>query len=738
MNRMRLLGALTTGLIAATTAIPVRADEPVHYVEIGSIGSPASVSQLVYASAHQKLVLRTGGSAVTVLDLDDGSTQTFYSQTSFTDMSLSPDGRYVFVADYGGENIGYGTPATPSHVARLDLETESWQSKSVNRAVAYHIEAVSSDHFVLTSIDQWITFTYNRWGTGASIDVLTDTGNYFPGYYAAVYYGDIEYDPTSGRLIHGNSNLSSQEITAFKIAGNSFARQEMSGTYGSAQGHGGTSVLATDGSVFYYGDLQVDALDVSHNRRVFAEQIHAANARAAFGRDHYYDPATGALLGSLGFATAVYAPNDAGSDFWAYDPTTEMLRHFFASDEPPPDGPVAYADHARVVVGNTIDVAVLANDFGFASPLAVSIVTAPANGTATVTGSPGDPATIRIRYTPDPGFSGPDSFVYTVSDGTATDSATVTISVDAFRAMSDAYVLPRNASSTALRVAENDVGFGEDVTLTITSQPTHGYAYLGQSSGSASEVSVLYYADYYAPDEYADSFSYQISDGTHTDTATVSLQVFVLKALDDVAITSVGTPVPVDVMQNDIRPYGSYGITLGLFETARHGTVTTVGSVMTYTPDPGFAGEDSFVYAIDDGERVSFGVVRVSVIHDADDDDVADAVDNCTFEPNTDQRDSDGDGFGNVCDADLDGNGVVNFHDLALFRLAFGTDDANADFDGSGVVNFDDLARFRLLFLQSPGPSGAVPVPEPGGSMAAALALAALAACARARQRSRK
>ena len=35
------------------------------------------------------------------------------------------------------------------------------------------------------------------------------------------------------------------------------------------------------------------------------------------------------------------------------------------------------------------------------------------------------------------------------------------------------------------------------------------------------------------------------------------------------------------------------------------------------------------------------------------------------------QRDTDGDGFGNVCDGDLNNDGIVNFADLARFKQFF-------------------------------------------------------------------
>ena len=94
---------------------------------------------------------------------------------------------------------------------------------------------------------------------------------------------------------------------------------------------------------------------------------------------------------------------------------------------------------------------------------------------------------------------------------------------------------------------------------------------------------------------------------------------------------------------------------------------------------------------------------------DTDGDGVPDYRDNCTLVANPTQRDTDGDGWGNACDPDLDNSGTVNFGDLAAFRAAFGTTDANADFNGDGVVNFADLAVLRSYFGRVPGPAGLMP-----------------------------
>lgn len=107
-------------------------------------------------------------------------------------------------------------------------------------------------------------------------------------------------------------------------------------------------------------------------------------------------------------------------------------------------------------------------------------------------------------------------------------------------------------------------------------------------------------------------------------------------------------------------------------------------------------------------------VASAPAARDTDGDGVPDAVDVCTLVPDgplqpPTQRDSNADGFGNRCDADLDGSGIVNFGDLAILKRVFFSRDADADLNGDGLVNFSDLQILKAGFLQPPGPSGAHP-----------------------------
>ncbi|MEM6641281.1 MAG: thrombospondin type 3 repeat-containing protein [Pseudomonadota bacterium] len=96
-------------------------------------------------------------------------------------------------------------------------------------------------------------------------------------------------------------------------------------------------------------------------------------------------------------------------------------------------------------------------------------------------------------------------------------------------------------------------------------------------------------------------------------------------------------------------------------------------------------------------------------VADSDGDGVGDDVDNCTNVSNPDQRDTNGDGFGNICDADLNNDNTVNVVDLGIFRSVFFSSDADADFNGDGTVNVVDLGILRGLFFAPPGPGAGIP-----------------------------
>lgn len=126
----------------------------------------------------------------------------------------------------------------------------------------------------------------------------------------------------------------------------------------------------------------------------------------------------------------------------------------------------------------------------------------------------------------------------------------------------------------------------------------------------------------------------------------------------------------------------------------------------------------SYIAEISTGQSTAIGesnsinytlVAGFKSIPDSDADKILDTMDNCTQVVNLNQRDTDGDGFGNICDPDFDNSGTVNAADLGYLKSKFFTTDPHADLNGDGIVNAGDLALLKSFFFKPPGPSGLVP-----------------------------
>ncbi len=272
--------------------------------------------------------------------------------------------------------------------------------------------------------------------------------------------------------------------------------------------------------------------------------------------------------------------------------------------------PIANPDSGTTPQGQAVVVPVTANDTDAdGDALTASAPTTPANGTATCTAT-------SCTYTPNAGFVGTDTFSYTVSDGQATSTALVTITVTAVNqpvtAVDDVYTVPAG-TATVLTVVGNDTDPDGDVlTASVRTQPANGVV---TCSGGACTYTPN--PGYSGPD----SFTYTVSDGRgSTDVGAVSLTVTAAPVnqppvvTGESATTTVDTAVTVDVRPGDSDPEGG-ALTYGVGSQPAHGTVTcsTAGSCV-YTPDSGYAGPDSFTYTVTDPQGASStATVTVSV-----------------------------------------------------------------------------------------------------------------------------
>lgn len=181
----------------------------------------------------------------------------------------------------------------------------------------------------------------------------------------------------------------------------------------------------------------------------------------------------------------------------------------------PNAAPVASNDTFTVTAGSgPVTLNVLANDSDpNGDVLAITHVTQPANGQVAIIND-------TLVYTPTTGFTGTDTFGYTISDGIATANGVVAVVVVpnvAPVASNDTFAITAGNGPVTLNVLENDHDqHGIPLTIVSVTQPAHGHVAIAGNTlvytpepGFTGEV----------------TFSYTISNGGSETTATVTLNI---------------------------------------------------------------------------------------------------------------------------------------------------------------------------------------------------------------------
>lgn len=260
---------------------------------------------------------------------------------------------------------------------------------------------------------------------------------------------------------------------------------------------------------------------------------------------------------------------------------------------------------------------VLANDTDPENAnLSATVVQGPAHGTLTLN------ANGSFTYTPNAGYSGPDSFSYRASDGALNDIATVNLTVDpnvAPVAGADAYQVDRNGSLTVNAAggvltndADPDNSSGGVLTATVVQGPQNGTLTFNADGSFVYTPNPGFYG--------SDSFSYTSSDGDDATPATVSINVVNHNALPDAVadayeLNKNGSLV-VDpaggVLANDTDTDSA--LTVEIVTGPRNGTLTlNADGSFTYVPNPGFHGIDTFHYRANDGLDSDVATVTLTI-----------------------------------------------------------------------------------------------------------------------------
>jgi len=281
-----------------------------------------------------------------------------------------------------------------------------------------------------------------------------------------------------------------------------------------------------------------------------------------------------------------------------------------------------------------------ANESG--QTLHISAVSGATNGQAELNGAG------NVLFTPAPNFNGLASFHYTVCDngtpekcyeGTATVLVTV-IAVNDRPIADDQLVKTNEDTAKLITLSATDVDNGS-LTYKVTSLPTHGKLYKGDSQLATDEITSASSSNpvalngnqlTYKPDPNynntggatADTFKFLANDGTlDSNEATISVTVTAVNdapvAVNDSYSTNQGNALTVNapgVLGNDTDADNSGNTNAGLTvkdsnpnlagvqpeSQPNNGTLTlNANGSYTYTPNANFNGTDSFTYKATDG-----------------------------------------------------------------------------------------------------------------------------------------
>jgi hypothetical protein len=378
-------------------------------------------------------------------------------------------------------------------------------------------------------------------------------------------------------------------------------------------GHG-YWLVAADGGIFAFGDAgyygaaagKADkrVVDIASTASGRGYYLATANGQIfPFGDATNYGDASHANLSNKIVALAAAVPSDGAG---------------------PSTGLQAVDDTADADEDASLPIDVAANDTAPSGGGAVTLqsVNPPEHGTARVAGN-------RVVYEPAPDYHGPDTFTYTVTDGSgATSTGTVRLTVapenDKPAAVDDAATITDGAATT-IDVVANDKGLGDGLkAVTVSQGPSHGEATVQPDQKIAYTPAAGFNG--------TDVFEYRVAD-TDDESSVGKVKVtigganHIPKAVDDSLTLRAGRMSVVNVTSNDdvadgvreVRFPDANGAPQDSLDTstASGGTAHRNGTKIEYTaPKGAFTGEDTFTYVVVDnnGDVSPPATVKANVV----------------------------------------------------------------------------------------------------------------------------
>ena len=321
-------------------------------------------------------------------------------------------------------------------------------------------------------------------------------------------------------------------------------------------------------------------------------------------------PIHGVLSGSIPNLTYTPSANYNGNDsftFKANDGSNDSnIATISITITPVNDAPTTTGQTIIIDEDNSVSVVLTGNDVD-GDPLTYIIVTPPAHGTLTGTGS-------TLTYTPAANYNGSDSFTFQVSDGTVNSNiSTVNITINPINDVPTANNQSGANNQTVTTLEDTPVSIAltasdvdnDPLTFAIVTPPAHGTL-----SGSAPNVTYTPAADYTG----SDAFTFKVNDGqVDSNIATVSINVTPVNdppvANNQSIITLEDTQAAITLSASDVD---GNALTYILVTSPAHGTLNGTAQSFTYTPAANYSGSDNFTFKVNDG-TVDSNTATVSI-----------------------------------------------------------------------------------------------------------------------------